>query len=194
MIYDFVEKEKEGKKVTVYDFYADKVDGEEICLDMYKDKVLLIVNTATECGFTRQLADLQELYDKYKDQGLVVLGFPCNQFGGQAPGTGQELQEFCFARFGASFPQFAKVDVIGPDALPLFIWLEASTIFTGFGKGEVAKKMDEIAYEMDPEYMNNSKIKWNFTKFLINRRGEVIGRYEPTIPMNVVEQEINDAL
>ncbi len=148
--------------MTIYDFKTRTLSGQETDLTPYKGKVLLIVNTASKCGLTPQYAGLQRLYDSYKDQGLEVLGFPCNQFGGQEPGTSDEIQSFCSANYGVTFPMFEKTEVNGPDAHPLFQYLKA-----------------QAPHEGEPG--TGSDIKWNFTKFVVDRDGQVIARYEPMV-------------
>ena len=149
--------------MTIYDFKVRNAKGEEVSMADYKGKVLLIVNTATGCGFTPQYEGLQKLYDKYKDMGLEILDFPCNQFGHQAPGTEEEIQEFCTLKYKTTFPLFAKVDVTGKNEEPLFRYL----------------KSQEGGFLGDD-------IKWNFTKFLVTRDGIVVGRYAPiTKPENI---------
>ena len=149
--------------MTIYDFKVRNAKGEEVSMADYKGKVLLIVNTATGCGFTPQYEGLQKLYDKYKDMGLEILDFPCNQFGHQAPGTEEEIQEFCTLKYKTTFPLFAKVDVNGKNEEPLFRYL----------------KSQEGGFLGDD-------IKWNFTKFLVTRDGRVVGRYAPiTKPENI---------
>ncbi len=143
---------------TVYSFHATALDGSDVALDSYRGKVLLIVNTASECGFTPQYAGLQELHTQYAARGLAVLGFPCNQFGGQEPGDAAQIGAFCEQRFGVSFPLFGKIDVKGEHAHPLFRWLT----------------------EEAPGLLGIKAIKWNFTKFLVGRDGRVIKRYAPT--------------
>ncbi len=143
---------------SVYDFSAVTVDGHEVPLAQYKGKVLVIVNTASKCGFTPQYAGLEELYKEYKDRGVVVLGFPCNQFGGQEPGSEAEIAQFCELNFGVSFPLFAKIDVNGPDAHPLYRFL----------KSEQRGILGAVGLD---------GIKWNFTKFLVDRNGRVVGRF-----------------
>ena len=142
---------------NIYDIQLTRIDGSQTSLAEYRNKVLLIVNTASHCGFTPQYAGLEALYRKYKDQGLVVLGFPCNQFGAQEPGDEAQIASFCETKFGVSFPMFSKVDVNGPHAHPLFVALKTK-----------AKGM-----------LGSEAIKWNFTKFLVNRDGEVVHRYAP---------------
>ena len=160
----------------------------------YSGKVLLIVNTATGCGFTPQYTDLQALYDEVKDQGFEILDFPCNQFGEQAPGSDEEIHTFCTGRFGITFPQFAKVDVRGETAIPLFRYLADNTTFEGFGKGPMGLMMGGVAKKMDKNYKNNGEVKWNFTKFLIGRDGTIVARFEPTEDMKVVAQKVRNLL
>ena len=166
--------------MNIYDFTVKAQDGNEISLSDYKGKVLLVVNTATGCGFTPQYDELQDLYDQFKDKGFEILDFPCNQFGGQAPGDDEEIHSFCTGRYGITFPQFSKIDVNGENAAPLFKWITENTRFEGFGKGPAALMMSAVAKKMDKDYKNNGKIKWNFTKFLIDREGNIVARFEPT--------------
>jgi glutathione peroxidase len=153
-----IEATEQKQPTSVYDFSAVSVDGHEVPLAQYQGKVLVIVNTASRCGFTPQYAGLEELYKEYQDRGVVVLGFPCNQFGGQEPGSEAEIAQFCELNYGVSFPLFAKIDVNGPDAHPLFKFLKAEKggILGGIG-------LDAI--------------KWNFTKFLVDTTGKVVGRF-----------------
>jgi glutathione peroxidase len=143
---------------TVYDFSANSLDGKPVALREFDGKVLLVVNTASECGFTPQYEGLEALYQKYRDRGLAVLGFPCNQFGAQEPGTAEEIGSFCQKNYGVSFPMFEKIDVNGAEAHPLYRWLKSSA------KG----------------LLGSEAIKWNFTKFLIDRNGKVVDRFAPT--------------
>lgn len=156
---------------NIYQFQAELLDGQEQSLAAYEGKVLLIVNTASKCGFTPQFTGLEKLYQKYKDQGLVILGFPCNQFGGQDPGSNEQIGAFCQKNYGVSFPMFAKVDVKGAGAHPIFRYL------TNNSKGVLG-----------------SGIKWNFSKFLIGRDGKVINRYAPTTKPESLEEDIEKAL
>lgn len=156
---------------NIYQFEAELLEGENKSFSDYQGKVLLIVNTASKCGFTPQFAGLEKLYEKYKDQGLEVLGFPCNQFGGQDPGTNEQIGSYCQRNYGVSFPMFAKVNVKGPEAHVIFRYL------TNNSKGILG-----------------NGIKWNFTKFLINKNGEVINRYAPTTKPEDIEQDIEKAL
>ena len=180
--------------MSIYDFTFKTRKGEDISMSDYKDKVLIIVNTATGCGFTPQYEDLQKIYDKYKEKGLEILDFPCNQFANQAPGTDEEIHTFCKGRFGITFPQFAKVDVNGENALPLWKYITENTKFEGFGKGPKALMMGNIVKGMDKDYKNNGNIKWNFTKFVIDRSGNIVARFEPTQSMNDLDKLIESLL
>ena len=165
----------------IYDFKVKTNRGEEKAIADYKGKVLLIVNTASKCGFTPQYAELQELYMKYKDRGLMVLGFPSNQFAEQEPGSNEEIQTFCRVNYGVTFPLFAKDDVRGEKAQPLFKYLVEQKGFAGFDESHPrASGLMNALKQKFPQYLDGDSIKWNFTKFLINRQGEVVGRYEPT--------------
>ena len=157
---------------NIYQFEAELLEGDIKALADYKGKVMLIVNTASKCGFTPQFAGLEKLYEKYKPQGLEILGFPCNQFGGQDPGTNKEIGVFCQRNYGVKFPMFAKVDVKGPEAHVIirFLTLEAKGV------------------------LGSQNIKWNFTKFLVGRNGEVLGRYAPTTKPEALEADIEKAL
>jgi len=153
--------------MKLYDITVKNAKSNDISLSEYKGKVLLIVNTATECGFTNQYSGLQELYSKYSDKGLEILDFPCNQFGNQAPGTNEEIASFCTGRFGITFMQFDKVDVNGENESTLFKWLKSQK------EGLIA-----------------SDIKWNFTKFLVDKEGEVVKRYAPAKTPASIEKTI----
>ena len=171
--------------MNIYDFSVKTRKGEDVSLSNYKGKVLLIVNTATGCGFTPQYDELQDLYDEFKDQGLEILDFPCNQFANQAPGDDEEIHSFCTGRYGITFPQFAKVDVNGDNAIPLFKWLTENTTFKGFGNSPMGMMLSIAVKKSDKEYKNNGNIKWNFTKFLIDRNGNIVERFEPTDMKNL---------
>ena len=171
--------------MSIYDFSVKTRKGEDISLSNYKGKVLLIVNTATGCGFTPQYKELQELYTEFKDQGFEILDFPCNQFANQAPGNNEEIHTFCTGRFGITFPQFAKIDVNGENAIPLYKWLTENTTFNGFGKSPMGFVLSSMVKKSDKDYKNNGNIKWNFTKFLINRDGNIVERFEPTDMKNL---------
>lgn len=166
--------------MNVYDFTVKDRNGNDVALSDYKGKVLLIVNTATECGFTPQYEDLQNLYNELEGENFEILDFPCNQFGNQAPGSDDDIHTFCTGRFGVTFPQFSKLEVNGDNAAPLYKWLTENTKFEGFGNSDKREILEDIVGKMDPDYKNNGKIKWNFTKFLINKEGEIVARFEPT--------------
>ena len=175
----------------IYDFTVKDDAGKDVSLGDYKGKVLLIVNTATRCGFTPQYKELEALYAKYAGEGLEILDFPCNQFGGQAPGTIQEIHSFCTANFDIHVPQFDKIDVNGENEAPLYAWLKAEKGFAGFDTSDQRGKfMDEMMRKKDADYDKNADIKWNFTKFLVGRDGRVVRRYEPTDQMSLVEADI----
>lgn len=180
---------------NVYDFTVLDRKGNEVSLSEYKGKVLLIVNTATGCGFTPQYEDLENFYKNYKDVGLEILDFPCNQFGQQAPGTDDEIHEFCTLKFGTEFPQFKKIDVNGENEEPLFTYLKSQKGFEGFDlETKLGKLLDEMLGKADPEFRTKTDIKWNFTKFLIDREGNVVKRFEPTHDMKQIEEEIKKLL
>ena len=176
---------------SIYDYTVKDDVGKDVSLSTYKGKVLLIVNTATKCGFTPQYKDLQALYEKYRTQGLEILDFPCNQFGSQAPGTIQEIHQFCTANFAIQFPQFDKIDVNGPNESPLYTYLKSQKGFGGFDlNDQTGSKLDKMFSKNDPDYAKNSNIKWNFTKFLVSRDGKVLKRYEPSDKMANVEADV----
>ena len=180
--------------MSVYDFSVKGRDGSVVSLKEYAGKVLLIMNTATGCGFTPQYEGLQELYTDLKDKGLEILDFPCNQFKEQAPGSNEEIHAFCTGRFGVTFPQFAKVEVIGENASPLFRYLSENTTFEGFGKGPKALAMKAVVKTMDKDYKHNGNVKWNFTKFLIDREGNIVARFEPTTDVAEVRKKVEEIL
>jgi glutathione peroxidase len=157
---------------SLYDFTVDDIEGHPVGLDRYKGKVLLVVNTASKCGFTPQYKSLEALYRKYREQGLEVLGFPCNQFGGQEPGNEQEIATFCETNYDVTFPMFAKIDVNGDDAAPLYRFLKHEK----------------------PGLLGTEAIKWNFTKFLVGRNGEVVARYAPNDTPESFEADVAKAL
>ena len=180
--------------MSIYDYKFQTRKGEEKSMEEYKGKVLIIVNTATGCGFTPQYEDLQKIYEKYNEKGLEILDFPCNQFANQAPGTDEEIHTFCKGRFGITFPQFAKVDVNGENALPLWKYITENTKFEGFGKGPKALMMAGVAKSQDKDYKNNGNIKWNFTKFVVDREGNVVARFEPTQSMDDLDKCVESLL
>ena len=177
----------------IYDFKVIARDGSEVSLSDYAGMVLLIVNTATGCGFTPHYEPLEAMYAEYRDQGFEILDFPCNQFANQAPGTDDEIHEFCTVKFGTEFPQFKKVEVNGPNAEPLFVFLAGQKAFGGF-KGLKGMAMKAVQKSVDKEFGDQAYIKWNFTKFLVDREGNVIARFEPTDDMDAVKKAVAAAL
>ena len=178
----------------LYGFSVVSNNGENVDFSQYKGKVLLIANTASKCGFTPQYEGLQALWEKYKDKGLVVIGFPCDQFGHQEPGTAEEIEEFCTLNYGVTFPLMAKSDVNGENANPVFKWLYGEKPFESFGEGERAEFMTKFLASKDPEFASNPDIKWNFTKFLVDRKGNVVARFEPTASPADMESAIVELL
>lgn len=167
--------------MSIYDFTVKTNRGEEKSLADYKGKVVLIVNTASKCGFTPQFEGLEALYKKYKEQGLEVLGFPCNQFLDQDPGTAGEIEQFCRLNYGVSFQLFEKGDVRGENAQPLFQYLTKEKGFKGLDLAHKnGKVLQGVLEEKFPAWLKDDGIKWNFTKFLVDREGNVVERYEPT--------------
>jgi glutathione peroxidase len=167
--------------------------GNEVTLDTFKGKVLLIVNTATGCGFTPQYKGLEEMYQKYKDKGFEVLDFPCDQFGHQAPGDDNEINEFCTAKYHTTFPRFKKIEVNGENEIPLYTYLKSQKGFAGF-TGVKGAFMSAYVGKIDPDYKNNANIKWNFTKFLIDKEGNVVERFESTVEPEKIEEKISALL
>jgi glutathione peroxidase len=156
--------------------------------------VLLIVNTATGCGFTPHYEPLEAMYKEFRDQGFEILDFPCNQFADQAPGSEDEIHEFCTLKFGTEFPQFAKIDVNGENADPLFEFLAMQMPFEGFGKGLKNVALSKFADVNNKKFGEKAYIKWNFTKFLVTRKGEVIARFEPTVDMKEVKEAVKNEI
>ena len=180
---------------TVYDFSVKDRKGKDVSLREYANEVLLIVNTATKCGFTPQYDELEALYKKYRKDGFNILDFPCNQFGQQAPGTDESIHEFCKLNFGTDFPRFKKVKVNGPDADPLFRFLQEQKGFAGWNmEHPIAHILDDMLSKEDPDYAQKPDIKWNFTKFLVNKRGQVVARFEPTEPIENIARQIEELL
>ncbi|MBR0092170.1 MAG: glutathione peroxidase [Lachnospiraceae bacterium] len=178
----------------IYDYTLTKGNGEEVSMKDYEGKVLLIVNTATGCGFTPHYEPIEKMYEQYHAQGFEVIDVPCNQFGGQTPGTDEEVHEFCTLHYNTQFPQMKKSDVNGENALPLFTYLKSQKGFEGFGKGPKALMMSGVLKKMDKDYKNNPDIKWNFTKFVVDRQGNVVARFEPTADMDDVEACVKSLL
>ncbi len=174
--------------MTFYDQSVTAANGEEISMKDYEGKVVLVVNTATGCGFTPHYKDLEAMYEKYHDRGFEIIDVPCNQFAGQTPGTDDEIREFCQLKYNTQFPQMKKSDVNGETAIPLFKYLKGQKGFEGFGKGPTALAMSTMLKKIDKDYKNNPEIKWNFTKFVIDRKGNVVARFEPTAKMEEVAE------
>ena len=175
-----------GRNMGIYNYKVTAADGTEVSLSDYQGKVILIVNTATGCGFTPHYEPIEKMYEDFHDQGFEVIDVPCNQFAGQTPGTDEEIHEFCTLKYKTQFPQMKKSNVNGPDAIPLFTYLKSQKGFEGFGKGAKALAMSLLLKKIDKDYKNNPDIKWNFTKFVVNRKGEVVARFEPTADMDDV--------
>ncbi len=177
--------------MNIYDFTILKNDGKTETLEQYKGNVLLIVNSATACGFTPQYTDLKNLHEKYAEKGLVILDFPCNQFGEQAPGTDEEIQDFCVNKYLLPYTLCAKIDVNGPQEHPLYTYLKSKKGFSGFNPNhEKSSRLSERVAKDDADFKNNENIKWNFTKFLVSKDGEVLERFEPVDDMSEVEAAI----
>lgn len=175
--------------MNIYDYKFIDINGKEVSLEEYNNKVLLIVNIASKCGFTPQLEDLEKLYKKYNDYGFEILGFPCDQFANQAPGSNADLNNFCKLNYGVTFKLSEKVEVRGGDTHPIFNYLISKCPFEGFDKENISSRMIySVLEENYPEYLVGDSIKWNFTKFLIDRNGNAIKRFEPSVePMDMVE-------
>ena len=173
--------------MSVYDYTVTARTGEEVPLKNYEGKVLLIVNTATGCGFTPQYKEIEQMYENYHEQGFEVIDVPCNQFAGQTPGTDEEIHQFCQLHYKTQFPQMKKSDVNGENALPLFTYLKGEKGFEGFGIGPAALAMDVMLKKQDKNYKSSPDIKWNFTKFVVDRSGAVVARFEPTADMKKVD-------
>ena len=177
-----------------YDYVVTAPDGSEVSMKDFEGKVVLVVNTATGCGFTPHYKDLEEMYEKFHEKGFEIVDVPCNQFAGQTPGTDDEIHEFCTLKYHTQFPQMKKADVNGENELPLFRYLKEQKGFEGFGKGPVALAMSAMLAKIDKDYKNNPAIKWNFTKFVIDRQGNVVARFEPTIKMAEVAKRVEELL
>ena len=180
---------------TVYEFSVKDRKGKDVSLREYANEVLLIVNTATKCGFTPQYEELEKLYEKYHAQGFEILDFPCNQFAQQAPGTDESIHEFCKLTYGTEFPQFKKIKVNGDDAAPLYKFLKELKGFAGWDETHpIYPILEKMLSEADPDYKQKADIKWNFTKFLVNRKGQVVKRYEPTEKIEHIVSDIEELL
>ena len=177
----------------IYSFKTKNNKGAEVDLAQFEGKVLMIVNTASKCGFTPQYDGLEALYQAYKDKGLVIIGFPCDQFAGQEPGSNEEIAEFCRLNHGVTFPLMAKTNVNGPDAEPVFEYLKAKAPSEEY-KGLKAKATAKMLKGLSKSMEKDSDIRWNFTKFLVNRDGTVIKRYAPTTKPEDIEKDIQEML
>jgi len=177
--------------MTIHEFSATTADGSSRSLDAYAGRVALIVNVASQCGYTPQYEGLEALYKENRDRGLEILGFPCNQFDDQEPGTDAEIQNFCKVNFGVTFPVFGKIDVNGPDADPLFVYLRAQAP-GDFGPS--SGELYDYVKETRPETLGTDEVKWNFTKFLVGRDGKVIRRFEATVTPDEIKSEIVELL
>lgn len=184
---------KVGDNMSIYDYKIKNRNGEEVSLSDFKGKVLIIVNTATGCGFTPQYEGLEKLYKKYHDKGLEILDFPCNQFGNQAPGSDNEIHEFCTLKYNTTFDQLAKIDVNGENELPLYTFLKKAITddtISGIKNKMAMKTVEKISKSMK----DKKDIKWNFTKFLVCKDGNVVGRYSPTYKPEDMEEKIKEIL
>ena len=181
--------------MSIYNFTVNNIRGEKVSLERYKGQVVIIANTASKCGFTPQYDGLQKLYEKYREQGLVILGFPCNQFGAQEPGTNDEVETFCQLNYGVTFPLFDKIEVLGENKHPLFAYLTEQVPFTGFDLNNPSGKMlNALFQEKMPHLLDGNDIKWNFTKFLIDREGNIITRMESSVDPLDMESAIEALL
>ena len=173
-----------------YDLSVEQANGEQLSMKDFEGKVVMVVNTATGCGFTPHYKDIEEIYETYHDQGFEVIDVPCNQFAGQTPGTDDEVHEFCQLHYNTKFAQMKKSDVNGANELPLYTYLKSQKGFAGFGEHKFSKLLGDMLSKEDKDWASKPDIKWNFTKFLVNKNGEVVERFEPTTDMNDVEAKI----
>lgn len=181
--------------MSIYNFTAKDSKGNTVNLSDYRGKVLLIVNTATACGFTPQYEGLQALYEKYNAQGLEILDFPCNQFGNQAPGSDEEIVSFCKLNYNTGFNQFSKIEVNGENEHPLYTYLKRKKGFAGFSANHpLSEIVTQVVSQMDPDFKSNPNIKWNFTKFLVDREGSIIARFEPMAEIPEIEEAVKKLL
>ncbi len=177
-----------------FDYKLKLLSGEEIQMSTYKGKVVIVVNTASKCGLTPQYEGLEAMYKKYKDQGLVILGMPCNQFLGQEPGSSSEIAEFCQKNYGVSFPMFDKIEVRGENAHPLYKMMTTEKPFKGFDNSASGQKFKSFLSGKFPKIYEGNGVKWNFTKFVFDREGKLIKRIEPNIAPKDFENEISEML
>ena len=185
-------RHERGVKMGFYDLTVTARDGSEVKLSDYQGKVIMVVNTATGCGFTPHYEPIEKMYEDLHEQGFEVIDVPCNQFAGQTPGTDNEIHEFCTLKYHTQFPQMKKSDVNGDNAIELFKYLKSKKGFDGFGKGAKALAMNLLLKRIDKDYKNNSEIKWNFTKFIVDRKGNVVARFEPTADMKEVRSFVEN--
>ena len=179
---------------SIYDYTLYDRKNNEYPMTDYEGKVIIVVNTATGCGFTPQYKELEEMYEKYHERGLEIVDVPCNQFANQTPQDDEGIHEFCTMRYKTQFPQMKKSDVNGENELPIYTYLKSQKTFEGFGKGPKALMMNGVAKKMDKDFKNNANIKWNFTKFVVNRQGEVVARFEPTADMADLDKCVESLL
>ena len=180
--------------MSIYDYTLLDRKGNEVSLKQFEGKVMMIVNTATGCGFTPQYEDIEKMYEEMHDKGLEIIDIPCNQFAGQTPGTDEEIHEFCTLRYNTQFPQMKKSKVNGENELPLYTYLKSQKGFEGFGSGAKALAMSAMLKKIDKNYKTNPDIKWNFTKFIVDREGNVVARFEPTAKMKEVADYVRKLL
>ena len=180
--------------MTIYDYAVPQPDNTTLSLADFKGKVMLIVNTATGCGFTPQYEALEQIYEKYHDKGLEIIDIPCNQFGHQTPGSDEEVHQFCQLHYKTQFPQMKKSDVNGENELPLYTYLKSQKGFSGFGEHKLSSLLAEMLAKEDKDWDKKSDIKWNFTKFLVDKKGEVVARFEPTADMKDIEIKIAELI
>ena len=173
--------------MSIYEYSVFDSKGNEISLADFENKVIMIVNTATGCGFTPQYEAIESLYEKYHDQGLEILDIPCNQFGQQAPGTDDEIHNFCRLHYNTKFPQMRKSDVNGTNELPLYTFLKSQKGFKGFAEHKLKSILEDMLKKADENWDKNPDIKWNFTKFIVDRNGNVVARFEPTDSFELIE-------
>ncbi|MBR1769330.1 MAG: glutathione peroxidase [Bacteroidales bacterium] len=185
---------KAQKEKSFYDFKMKSLDGQTVDFSKYRGKVVLVVNTASRCGLTPQYEALERLYKTYEEKGLVILGFPCNQFLGQEPGDAEQIQSFCTQNYGVSFPMFEKIDVNGKNEAPLYTFLKKKAPFKGYPDEEFGKQLDEIHKKTGTGFEKGDNIRWNFGKFLISKDGTKIIRFEPMVTPDEIEKYIVDML
>lgn len=173
--------------MSIYEYSVFDSKGNEISLSDFKGKVVMIVNTATGCGFTPQYEIIEKLFEKYHDQGFEIIDIPCNQFGAQAPGTDDEIHNFCQLHYNTKFPQMKKSDVNGANELPLYTFLKSQKGFNGFGEHKLKSILEDMLKKTDENWDKNPDIKWNFTKFIVDRKGNVVARFEPTDSLELIE-------